>query len=90
MGTKYRYVTVIQGNYGQGWEDESEYDGPRRDLEAQKDLMEYRLAAPEHGHRIIRRRELIDADHAMTERIRADLQKSGVAPEFAKKVTFIS
>ena len=41
--TKYRYVKVIQGNFGYGWEDVSEYD--RQDFSTVKnDLKEYRLS----------------------------------------------
>jgi hypothetical protein len=57
MANKFEYWTVIQGNYGYGWEDESHYNGPNRDSEAWRDLKEYRMAAPEYSHRIIRRRE---------------------------------
>lgn len=58
---KYSYLLVIQGNYGCGWEDESQYDrhiyAERK--QAYEDLKEYRVAAPDYGHRIIRRREAI-------------------------------
>ena len=41
--TKYRYVKVIQGNFGYGWEDVNEYD--RQDFSTVKnDLKEYRLS----------------------------------------------
>jgi len=53
---KYRYLEVIQGNYGYGWEDLSEYENNY--LEARKDLKEYRLGCPYGSHRIISRREL--------------------------------
>jgi hypothetical protein len=46
---------IIQGNYGQGWEDESEY-GPGEYANARSDLKEYRMAAPEYGHRLITRK----------------------------------
>lgn len=53
---KYNYVIVIQGNYGYGWEDESEYD--RDDWRnAQADLHEYRLSGT-GSHRRINRRVL--------------------------------
>jgi len=59
MSNKYNYVTVIQGNYGSyGWEDVSEYEGAYRDVEARKDIKEYRLGDPHNPHRIIHRREL--------------------------------
>lgn len=60
---KYNYLYVIQGNFGYGWEDESEYDKKeysRHDV--QKDLKEYRLACPQGSHRIIERRELNKED----------------------------
>ena len=41
---KYRYVKVIQGYFGYGWEDVSEYD--KQDFSLVKnDLKEYRLSA---------------------------------------------
>ena len=41
--TKYRYVKVIQGNFGRGWEDVSEYD--KQEFSTVKnDLKEYRLS----------------------------------------------
>jgi len=55
---KFRYLDVIQGNYGYGWEDLSEYDNDHR--EARKDLKEYRMACPYGSHRIISRREQCD------------------------------
>ena len=40
---KYSYVKVIQGNFGYGWEDVSEYD--KQDFSTVKnDLKEYRLS----------------------------------------------
>ena len=40
---KYSYVKVIQGNFGYGWEDVSEYD--KQDFSLVKnDLKEYRLS----------------------------------------------
>ena len=58
MSRKYNYLTIIQGNYGYGWEDESEYDGSMRDRDAYRDIKEYRLACPQGCYRIIRRREI--------------------------------
>jgi len=51
----WRSLYVIQGNYGTGWEDESEYDRADR-AQAIADFREYRIAAPEYGHRIVRRK----------------------------------
>ena len=57
---KYKYLLVIQGNYGRGWEDESEYDSniPDERKQAYDDLHEYNMTAG--GHRLIRRRVLND------------------------------
>ena len=41
--TKYKYVKVIQGNYGYGWEDVSEYDKATFSI-VKNDLKEYRLS----------------------------------------------
>ena len=41
--TKYSYVKVIQGNFGYGWEDVSEYDKQDYPL-VKNDLKEYRLS----------------------------------------------
>lgn len=53
---KYRYVNVLQGDYGQGWEDicQSEIRP-----EIVSDLLAYKDNAPEYRYRIIRRREVI-------------------------------
>ena len=54
--TKYRYVKVIQGNFGYGWEDVSEYD--RQDFSTVKnDLKEYGLSNT-GAYRVINRRVL--------------------------------
>lgn len=45
---------IVQGNYGQGWEDES--GSPDR-REARADLKAYRENCPEYPHRLIKRRE---------------------------------
>jgi hypothetical protein len=44
---------AVQGNYGQGWEDET-YEDDRR--QALKRLREYRENMPEYPHRLISRR----------------------------------
>ncbi len=59
--TKYIYLKVIQQNYGQGWEDVSEYEtnsqGITKDSELLKhDLKEYRLMG--YPTRVIQRKEL--------------------------------
>ena len=54
--TKYSYVKVIQGNFGYGWEDVSEYD--KQDYQLVKnDLKEYRLSNT-GVYRVIDRRVL--------------------------------
>lgn len=53
---KYNYVKVIQGNYGYGWEDVSEYD--KKEFSTVKnDLKEYRLSNT-GAYRLIDRRIL--------------------------------
>ena len=53
---KYRYVKLIQGNFGYGWEDISEYD--KQDFSLVKnDLKEYRLSNT-GSYRVIDRRVL--------------------------------
>ena len=58
---KYTYLKVIQQNYGQGWEDVSEYETNSqfitKDRELLKhDLKEYRLTG--YPTRVIQRKEL--------------------------------
>jgi hypothetical protein len=56
---KYNYVLVIQGNFGNGWDDESEYEQTREGIhQASVDLKEYRFSTPGYSYRLIRRREL--------------------------------
>ena len=53
---KYRYVKLIQGNFGYGWDDVSEYD--KQDFSLVKnDLKEYRLSNT-GSYRVIDRRIL--------------------------------
>ena len=54
--TKYSYVKVIQGNFGYGWEDVSEYDKQDYSL-VKNDLKEYRLSNT-GTYRVIDRRVL--------------------------------
>ena len=54
--TKYKYVKVIQGYFGYGWEDVSEYDKQDSSL-VRKDLKEYRLSNT-GVYRVIDRRVL--------------------------------
>ena len=53
---KYNYVKVIQGNFGYGWEDVSEYDKQDYPL-VKNDLKEYRLSNT-GVYRVINRRVL--------------------------------
>lgn len=53
---KYSYVKVIQGNYGYGWEDVSEYD-KQEFATVKNDLKEYR-ASNTGVYRLINRRVL--------------------------------
>ena len=54
--TKYKYVKVIQGYFGQGWEDVSEYDKSGF-IQLKNDLKEYRLSNT-GAYRVIDRRVL--------------------------------
>lgn len=54
---KTELLHVVQGNYGQGWEDECA--SPTR-REAVADLRAYRLNCPEFPHRLIQRRVAIE------------------------------
>lgn len=53
---KYSYIKVIQGNYGYGWEDVSEYD-KQEFATVKNDLKEYRLSNT-GSYRVINRRVL--------------------------------
>ncbi len=52
---KYRYLHVLQGNYGQGWEDICQSEDKQ---EIRADRTSYRENAPEYSYRIVQRREL--------------------------------
>lgn len=60
---KFRYLSVLQGNYGYGWDDLCEYD--HNDAMWYKELREdckaYRENEPGYAHRVIERRELVTA-----------------------------
>ena len=52
---KYKYIFVVQGNYGSyGWEDVAESDTRK---EAEYNLTEFRISSGPDPHRIIQRRE---------------------------------
>ena len=57
MKNKYTYFSVMQGNYGDGWEDECRHE---EHSEALVDLRAHRIIAPEYSYRIINRRVLND------------------------------
>ena len=52
---KYRYLFVIQGSYGQGWEDVDQSEVWK---EAHENYRLYRENETMYPHRMIRRREL--------------------------------
>ena len=56
---KYTYWSILQGNYGYGWDDLIWYDRskPEQIAEIKYDLKSYRKNQP-GAYRIIRRREL--------------------------------
>ena len=56
---KYLYLWVIQGDYGYGWDDLSQYDF-KNGKEMLYDFTAYRQNEPEYNHRFIQRRELND------------------------------
>jgi hypothetical protein len=60
---KYTYYKVIQGNYGQGWEDvdshEASSNGIAKEYKAYKENVKaYRDNEPQYSHRVIFRKEL--------------------------------
>lgn len=54
---KYEYVKVIQGNFGQYWEDVSEYT-KEEFKNIKHDLKEYRYKSP-YSYRLINRRNKV-------------------------------
>ena len=54
---KTKDVYVVQGNYGQGWEDLTESDDRK---EARSDLKSYNDNETQYVHRLITRREKIE------------------------------
>lgn len=57
MPNKYRYLHVLQSNYGygHGWEDECQSESRKEMVD---DFKTYRENAPKYAYRIIQRREL--------------------------------
>ena len=53
---KFVYLYIIQGNYGQGWED---IDASESWKESRSNLKAYRENMPEYPYRRIKRREAI-------------------------------
>lgn len=66
MANKYIYTTVLQGNYGYGWDDICECDSnDAKEVKALRvNLREYRENEPNYPHRIIKRRTLNPDYHA--------------------------
>ena len=62
---KYSYIKVIQGNYGYGWEDVSEYDKAAFNT-VKNDLKEYRLSNT-GSYRVINRRILNKSFNSFTQ-----------------------
>ena len=52
---KYIYLFVIQGDYGQGWEDVDQSENYK---EARENYRLYKSEEPVYAHRMIKRREL--------------------------------
>ena len=58
---KYSYLTVLQGNYGYGWDDLMQWDNSKDDLifrSSREHLAWYRQNEKQALHRIVKRREL--------------------------------
>lgn len=57
---KYKYIKVLQGDYGYGWDDLCFYEenDPEQMRELKADIKAYRENEPQYSHRIIRRRIL--------------------------------
>jgi N-glycosylase/DNA lyase len=57
MKNKYSYRLVIQGNFGDYWEDMCDYDKKTEKKDAYNDIKEYRLSG-QGSYRLISRRVL--------------------------------
>ena len=44
---KYKYIKVLQANYGYGWEDEITYTQDTKQSEIRSDIADYRRNAPQ-------------------------------------------
>ena len=58
---KYSYLTILQGNYGYGWDDLMQWDDNKDDLvfmSSRDHLYWHRQNEKNASHRIIKRREL--------------------------------
>lgn len=58
---KYSYLTVLQGNYGHGWDDLMQWDSIKDDLvfyTSLEFLTWYRQNEKRYSHQIVNRREL--------------------------------
>ena len=62
---KFEYLKIIQGHYGQGWEDvDKDVDTPEGRRRIRTNLRLYRENEPQYSHRLISRRERIDGEGA--------------------------
>ena len=53
---KYKYIKVLQANYGNGWEDEITYPQGTEWREIRSDLQDYISNTPQYDYRVISRR----------------------------------
>ena len=62
---KYRYLVILQGNYGYGWDDLVTYDTANADWynDLRADRKAYRENEPQYPHRTIHRRELNESNN---------------------------
>lgn len=68
MKSKYKYERILQGNYGNGWDDLTAYDcdstgwikDKQQRQELKNDIKAYRENEPQYAHRTIKRRSVID------------------------------
>ncbi len=61
-GSKFKYIKVLQGNYGYGWDDLVEYENPE-DEDVKKEIKsdwESYQKNESYPHRIIQRRILVE------------------------------
>jgi hypothetical protein len=56
--SKYNYYSILQGNYGYGWDDLATYPKEKATKELRRDYKDYQKNEPRYSHRIISRRVL--------------------------------